>query len=137
MTEIVMTLWSVPARGDRAPYDVAQAHYRGRLWQASSRNGATMVLARDLVAAGVPDGPWRAVDRDGRSCFGGGSLHRLAGLTVKERDRQGLRIEGWTPAPDRHANSPLLAPDGAEGVPHGSDTGEDAKATGGDLCRWS
>ncbi len=88
-----MIVFTVASRADGA--DTAEANYAGQHFQAVSRNGVTMALARQLVAAGVPDGPWQARGIDGRERFTGRSLHRLAGLTVHDGDR--LRICQWMP----------------------------------------
>ena len=61
--------------------------------RAESRHGATMALARILVAGGVPDGPWQA-ERNGVPVMRGPSLHRLAGLTITE-DGGRERIIKW------------------------------------------
>ena len=95
--------------------DVAEATYRGQTYRASSRHGCTMVLARQLVAAGAPDGPWRAIGPDGRTWFTGRSLHRLAALTIEDAE-SGLRWRRWTPrntvppSPARRAASGPAAP---------------------------
>lgn len=75
--------------------DVAEIMIEGRPYQAISKNSATMKLARRLVEAGFADGPWQAVFPDGRSRFGGPSLHRLAKLAVRESDRSGLRLQQY------------------------------------------
>lgn len=64
-----------------------------------SRDGATMALARRMVAAGAPDGPWQAIGPDRRARFYGRSLHRLALLTIAEGD-SGLRLVRWAARPD-------------------------------------
>lgn len=83
--------------------DIAGANLGGRTVRAVSRRGATMALARRLVAAGCADQPWQAVGVDGRLRFHGPSLHRLAGLTIREDDRVGPLLEAYRPysgAPD-------------------------------------
>jgi hypothetical protein len=74
---------------------VAETTFAGQPFTAASRHGATMALARQLVAAGAPDGPWRVVGDGGLVRFFGQSLHRLATLTVTERDNGGLAIAAW------------------------------------------
>jgi hypothetical protein len=55
--------------------------------RAISRNGAEMELARMLIAAGHPDGPWEAADaKTCRKRLYGGSIARLAQLTISEGD---------------------------------------------------
>ncbi len=65
---------------------------------AVSRHGATMALARALVAAGVPDGPWQA-ERNGVPVLRGPSLHRLAGLTVIETEAGARGFGRFKPKP--------------------------------------
>ena len=88
-----MIVFTVASRTGGA--DTAEANYAGQHFQAVSRNGVTMALARQLVAAGMPDVPWQARGIDGRVRFTVRSLHRLAGLTVHDGDR--LRICQWMP----------------------------------------
>lgn len=77
--------------------DTARIELDGRTFAAVSSNGASMALARQLVAAGYMDGPWQAVGRDGKRRLCGPSLHRLAKLTIRENDRVGLRLERFRP----------------------------------------
>jgi len=81
-------------------------------YAAASRNGATMALARQLVAPGFPDQPVEAVGTDGRIRFTAPSLHRLAQWTVIERDRGGIAFERYQRNP--HAVTRPTMPDGAE-----------------------
>ena len=69
----------------------------GRRFVAISRNGASMALARQLVAAGIGEGPWEARGRDGQQRFFGASLHGLSRLTVTDNDYDGLRVRRYTP----------------------------------------
>jgi hypothetical protein len=71
--------------------DIAATCWNDQDWSATSTHGATMVLARKLVAAGCPDQPWQAVGSDGQRRFFGNSLHRLATRTIRES------AEGGTP----------------------------------------
>lgn len=59
-----------------------------------------MALARQLVAAGYRDGPWQAVGRDGKPRLVGPSLHRLAKLTIRENDRDGIRLRPFEARPN-------------------------------------
>jgi hypothetical protein len=77
--------------------DVAEAVVSGRRFVAVSRNGATMALARQLVAAGVGDRPWQARGAEGPRRFFGSSLHRLSRLTIADNDDDGLRVRRFTP----------------------------------------
>ena len=72
--------------------DVASAEWDGQPFTAQSRSGASMVLARRLVAAGCPDQPWECRNREGQRTVYGASLHRLAGLMVRD-----LRIVPYVP----------------------------------------
>ena len=69
-----------------ASLDVATAIADGRSYEARTRHGATMNIARQMMADGLPDGPWHVVDAEGKLRYSGPSLHRLAGLTVVEND---------------------------------------------------
>lgn len=75
--------------------DIAEIMIEGRPYQAISKNGVTMKLARRLVEAGYGNGPWQAVFPDGRLRLQGPSLHRLAKLTVQENDHSGLRLKQY------------------------------------------
>lgn len=55
-------------------------------FEASSRNGASMKLARMMVAEGVEDQPWQVIWDDGRVRFSGASFHHLALWTATEGD---------------------------------------------------
>ena len=66
--------------------DIASTHWNGQDWAITSNKGATMDLARKLVAAGCPDQPWQAVGTDGQRRFFGNSLHRLATRTIVQGD---------------------------------------------------
>jgi hypothetical protein len=77
--------------------DVAEAIVSGRRYSAISRNGAAMALARQLVAAGIGDGPWEARGADEQRRFFGPSLHGLSRLTITDNDHDGLRIRRFTP----------------------------------------
>jgi hypothetical protein len=94
---IIMTVLEAPTGKTQ---ETATAPWIGRVFQASSANGATMALARQLVAAGCPDQPWEARGPDHqRRCFGQ-QLHRLARLTVATDGR----FELYRPFPRRGAS---------------------------------
>ncbi len=76
--------------------DCATCEWWGRRFEAVSRHGATMALARLLVEAGCPDLPWEA-GRPGKRDMFGPSLHRLAGLTVEENDHHGPVFRPFKP----------------------------------------
>jgi hypothetical protein len=91
-----ITLRTTYAPHSGAATDAAEATHNGRTFQARSRHGATMKLARILREAGCADQPWEAYGHDGRSRLMGSSLHGLAGLTVQESNTQGLRIAPYS-----------------------------------------
>jgi len=68
---------------------VAEATWNGQTYRAASSHGATMALARQLVAAGCPDQLWRVPGR-----LHGRSLHGLAKLTIEE-GADGLRFRRY------------------------------------------
>jgi hypothetical protein len=76
--------------------DRAIAEFGGQLYEAESRAGAVMALARELIAAGCPDQRWIAVGKKGAVRFRGPSLLRIAGLTIVEREQRGLAIVKWS-----------------------------------------
>jgi hypothetical protein len=89
----------IPARGTSDPWEVATAVVDGQEFTARSRSSCISALARLLVEAGVPDQPWQSVNAAGMVCLRGPSLHRLAGRTVSESDRGGLRAVKYQPRP--------------------------------------
>lgn len=81
--------------------DTAEMDWDGRPFRAESRHGASMALARRVVEAGAPDGPWEALaPQTGTRALYGPSLHRMARLTVEENDRSGPRFTRWVPRPE-------------------------------------
>lgn len=81
------------------PRETATATWDGREYRAESRSSCECALARILMAAGVPDQPWQTVHANGTTGLRGRSLHRLAGFTVSEGDRDGLRLKKYVPHP--------------------------------------
>ncbi len=83
---------------------------KGRAWiattvldgaqvQARSHNGASYALARQLVAAGVPDQPVR-VSQDGiAGHIAWPSLHKHAGRTIAESATHPISGKRYTPHP--------------------------------------
>lgn len=63
--------------------DRATAEWDGRQFEAVSANGASMKLARLLVAGGCPDQPWQTVGVDGQQRLRGTSLHDWAKWTIQ------------------------------------------------------
>jgi hypothetical protein len=70
----------------------AQCVWNGQTYHASSRGSIVASMARTLIKAGHPDAPWQ-LTRDGEVVLMGGSLHRVAGLTITEDDTHGLRVQ--------------------------------------------
>jgi hypothetical protein len=82
-------------RHDGEIHDLATASFGGRTYEARGRHGSACAVARLLVEAGCPDGPWQTVKRDGMVCLSGKSLHRLARLTVEEGPERGPQFVPW------------------------------------------
>jgi len=100
--------------------DVASAVWEGRGFMAVSRNGATMKLARRLVEAGCPDGPWQACGAEGVR-FHGPSLHGLAKWTIWEGDGP-MRLARYVEKPRFPARD--ATQDGAEPLPASAEASE-------------
>jgi hypothetical protein len=73
----------------------AVAMVEGRSYEATSRHGVPMALARVLVAAGVPDQPVVVTTDDLRGEVRYRSLHRMALRTMTETSGQSLRSIPW------------------------------------------
>ncbi|GAN79019.1 hypothetical protein [Acidocella aminolytica] len=78
----------------------ARCEVGGITYEAESKSGAICEICRGLMAAGVPDGPWRAY-RDGKLALIGRSVHRMAGMAVSEGGKSGPKWVKWRPFPDR------------------------------------
>ena len=76
-------------------YD-AEATWLGRSYVARARYGASHALARELVAAGIPDQPVEIIHTPGNAILAYKSLHRLAIYTVSEGPATLLRSRRWT-----------------------------------------
>jgi hypothetical protein len=73
-----------PARPQSSgEFFTATARWSGREFSARTQGGVTMALARELVAAGVPDQPWQAA-RDGKVVMTGPSLTGVAALAISD-----------------------------------------------------
>lgn len=75
--------------------DQASTTWNGRKFETRSARGASCELARELIAAGAPDGPWQCINEGGRRTIFGPSLHRLAKLTITSDGR----FATWKPHP--------------------------------------
>ena len=114
---IVMTL-SPHYGASSARQDAATAEWNGQRFEAVSRHGALMALARRLIDAGCPDLPWEA-GRPGKRDLFGSSLHRLGRLTVGESDSgSGPVIRRWSQ--NTHFPMQRLRQDGAGAENYGS-----------------
>ncbi|MDE2463671.1 MAG: hypothetical protein KGO02_08165 [Alphaproteobacteria bacterium] len=91
-----------------ASFDIATTEVGGKVYEAESKNGSTMRLARQMVQDGLPDGAWQVVNDQGHVRFYGPSLYRLAKLTVHETDKQGPRLR-----PYREFSGPTATPNKA------------------------
>lgn len=78
--------------------DRAWTKVDGRAFEATSGSGAIYALCRELVAAGIPDGPFEATPegRD-KATLTGLSIHLAARYTIHETERDGLRQVPWRP----------------------------------------
>jgi hypothetical protein len=81
------------------PKDWAAAMVEGRRYEARSSAGAIFALCRVLVAADVPDQPWKAINiaAPGAISLRGQSVHASAGLTIEQADDREPRFRRWTP----------------------------------------
>jgi hypothetical protein len=92
----MMTFVASHRRKDGA--DLASATWNGCRFDATAVHGSALgKLARQLVEAGCPDEEWRMVGEDRERRLFGGSLHTLAGLSVWEDDRNGVRFAKYVP----------------------------------------
>ncbi|HUN01061.1 MAG TPA: hypothetical protein PLI96_11340 [Halothiobacillus sp.] len=81
-----------PAKpGSRGEFFTATTSYAGRSLTARTQGAPVMELARVLVAAGCPEGPWQA-ERSEQITMTGASIHRLAKLAVSEGGANGPRL---------------------------------------------
>ena len=84
-----MTIWQTADGMDHAKWSDLEA---------SSRHGATRVLARQIIALDyVEDLPVEAVGKDGRLRFTARSVFSLAGTTLAEGADQTLRVARHRP----------------------------------------
>jgi hypothetical protein len=79
--------------------DRATTVWGGRPFEARSAHGASMALARELVAAGCQDQPWEARTPGGERTVYGNSLYALARTTIEESSG-GPRFRRFVERPD-------------------------------------
>jgi hypothetical protein len=133
---IAMTLAEIPPKGTSPPRYVASAEWNDLPYVAISQSEPSCKLARMLVAAGAPDGPWEAT-QDGTVVWRGRSLHRWAGLTVSEPDRgpatfvKFVPFGGWDPPPKSSPKTPVQTPPAASGEAAGAGGRENASGRPG------
>jgi hypothetical protein len=72
------------------------ARYEGRTTRSYGRS-ALCNAARELIDAGCPDDAWQMVGPEGDRRLFGGSVHRLAKLTVGESDKVSARFIPYVP----------------------------------------
>lgn len=93
--------------------DVASTEWNGTIYAANSAHGATMALARKLIAAGCPDQPWQMVSPGSTAVrMYGRSIAWLAEHTLETRAGR-LYVSKF----NRNPRFPMRheAPDGVEG----------------------
>lgn len=99
---IEVSMW--PLEDTRTPnnscYYVAECVVDGVKYSGKSRRGASNDLCRKLVAAGVPDGPMRVLERGHKGPFTYQSFHEAAKWTYEESENVPLRRVRWRPPPD-------------------------------------
>jgi hypothetical protein len=79
-----------------APKDQATARSGGALPATAATNGAACEMAREMVAAGCPDQPWKARNAEGRRTVYGSSLAALARTAIDAN----CRFVRWHRYPD-------------------------------------
>lgn len=102
------------ARRRAGRLESAWAEWDDQRFEARSRSSASMKLARMLVAAGAPDGPWRTVTLAGTPSLSGPSLRRWAKLTISEPDTGTVKIVPFVEC-DPGLNRQLESVEGPEG----------------------
>jgi hypothetical protein len=73
--------------------------WRGQHFEAVSRSGASHALCRQLVEAGVPDGPMSVFGTDGKLHYTIRSIHEAAGHTYAESSTHSLQRVRYNPRP--------------------------------------
>jgi hypothetical protein len=76
---------------------IAECEVDGQRYEAASRSGAPLALARVLVAAGVSDQRVRVYSQGIAGCMRYPSLRRMAGLTARESASQPVHLAPWVP----------------------------------------
>jgi hypothetical protein len=119
----MITMHQSPVEPTRSPENncsyQAEAIVDGERYCARSRRGATFVLARRLVAAGIPDQRVKVTHEGLRGELRyGSSLHRMAELTIEESNRVSVRQARYRERPDfprgkseNRGESPSLVPE--------------------------
>jgi hypothetical protein len=133
MPVLIVRQW--PAEASRTPNSpcawIAEAEAGGVLYIARSRHGAPNALFRQLVAAGIPDGPAEVHTSDLRGAMRYGSFHAAATVTYTEGATRSVAMVRYREYPGAGAvSSPSSAEcpktahgagvDGGEPTPDGS-----------------
>lgn len=79
---------------------IAESTIDGQVYAARSRNGASYELARQLVAAGVPDQPVRLAEYGASGWSTCRSLHAYATRTIAESATRAIGVVKWHPHPN-------------------------------------
>ena len=74
---------------------LAEAIVNGRTYTATSRMAPANDIARQLVAAGVPDAPMHVYTAGLKGCLVWRSFYRAAGFTYEETTTKPLHVARW------------------------------------------
>ncbi len=101
---------------DRPCRWTALAMVNDRIFEASARTGAVYELARQLVAAGIPDDQlgMRQVASALPGTITYSSFHKMAGQNLVETASGGLRIARWSDLAERLSRLPQRAEHNAQ-----------------------
>lgn len=103
---ILVSLWPLEdtRTPERACYYVAECEIDGRRYSARSRSGASAALARELVAAGVSEGPMIIRHRGLKGEMRLPSLFEAAKWTTSEGQKALARVR-WTDLAKRFSDN--------------------------------
>lgn len=107
---------TVPCSPTKGVRWIAEIQIGIRKFSATSRNGASYELARQLVAAGIPDQPIRIRQGGIAGSVAWPSLHKHALRTIAEGAARSIREEKWSPHPDGVWLDRFLPKQGVKGV---------------------
>src|SRR5262249_26280251 len=90
---------------------IAEAIVNGRTYTAISRMAPANDIARQLVAAGVPDAPMHVYTAGLKGCLVWRSFHKAAGYTIEETATKPVHMVRWESSEARAARiTATLAP---------------------------